>query len=151
MNISKSNPLNFMYHKWLQLGGDPKDQEDLCHFMRVCMFFWWARWLCSPEFYNETPADENHLNGKFRLPRIAIFIGEFCAIAFITHLLNKGILLSVSLLILVGIAVISMLIVFSVGVRVVSGKINSYEAVGTFKSYLSARKQRMCPFITVEK
>ena len=151
LNITKSNPLNFMYNQWLHFGGEPKTPEDLCHFMRVCMFWWWARWLFSPEFYEKTPADLYHLNGEFRFPRIAIFGGEIVLIVLVTHLLNEGTLLSTSLIILLGIIGISILAVFVAGVVDVGGKVNRNEAFETFKTYLSARKQRICPFIEVEK
>jgi len=59
MNVRKSNPLNALYHLWVELGGratpeaiDTKAetwpnawQDNLCHFMRVVLIWVWFRWL----------------------------------------------------------------------------------------------------------
>ena len=44
-----------------------------------------------------------------------------------------------------------MLATLIAGAGVAVKKVNRNEAFETFKDYLSARKQRVCPFIEVEK
>lgn len=151
LNITKSNPLNFMYNQWLHFGGEPKTPEDLCHFMRVCMFWWWMRWFWSPEYYKKTPADHYHLNGKGRFPRALIFLGEILLIVLVITLINEGKLLTGLLFIVVGIAGFITVVLLSAGAVDVSKKVKKNEMFETFRAYLSARKQRICPFIEVEK
>lgn len=152
LNISKSNPLNFVYKLWLSFGGQPKTPEDLCHFMRVCMFFWWMRWLFSAQKYNpDRPKDRYSESIGERFPRVMIFVLFFVAMCVVIGLINEGVLLSTALMTLVLIAGLAVICVLVAGTVTVSKKVNSYEAVETFKDYLSARKQRICPFIEVEK
>lgn len=152
LNISKSNPLNFVYKLWLSFGGQPKTPEDLCHFMRVCMFFWWMRWLFSAGRYNpDFPKDRHREPIGERFPRVMIFVLFFVAMCVVIGLINEGVLLSTALLVLIMIIGACVLGIFIVGTVKVSKRISKYEAVETFKDYLSARKQRICPFIEVEK
>lgn len=152
INISKRNPLNAIYRLWLSLGGEPKTPEDLCHFMRVCMFWAGLRWLFSSDRYNpDHPRDRYSSNIGERLPRVAIFLCAFTLMAFVTHIINEGIVLSTMLIVLVCILGGTAFAVFVTGAVNVGKRVNNNEAFETFKDYLSARKQRICPFIEVEK
>ena len=152
INISKTNPLRAIYRLWLSLGGQPKTPEDLCHFMRVCMFWTLFRWLFSSERFNpDSP------NGRYqscigeRFPRVIIFVISFALMAFVTHIINEGIVWTTILIILGCIIGGTAFAVFVTGAVNVGKRVNRNEAFETFKDYLSARKQRVCPFIEVEK
>jgi len=152
LNISKSNPLRSIYRLWLSLGGQPKTPEDLCHFMRVCMFFWWMRWLFSTDRYNPDHPKDSYRNAiGERFPRLAIFGIFFLALCVVIGLINEGVLWHTIVVVLALIIGGCILAVFIAGTVQVGKKVNRYEAFETFKDYLSARKQRVCPFIEVEK
>lgn len=152
INISKTNPLRAIYRLWLSLGGEPKTPEDLCHFMRVCMFWTVLRYLFSTDRYNpDHPRDRYCHNIGERFPRIGIFLGAFAVMAFVTHIINEGIVLSTILVILAAVIGFIAFSFFVVGTVEVGKKVNKNEMFETFRDYLSARKQRICPFIEVEK
>ena len=152
LNISKSNPLNKAYRLWLSFGGEPKTPEDLCHFMRVCMFWWWWRWLFSSDRYNpDFPKDRYRQHLGERFPRIVIFGLFTLVLCAVIGLINEGVLWKTIILILATVVGGCMLAVFIAGTVQVGRRMKKYEAFETFKDYLSARKQRICPFITVEK
>ena len=137
INISKTNPLRAIYRLWLSLGGEPKTPEDLCHFMRVCMFFWWMRWLFSAVRYNpDRPKDRYRHSIGERFPRIAIFGLFTFALCVVIGLINEGVLWYTALVVLATIVLSSLFAVFVFGATQVGKKVNENEMFETFKDYL---------------
>ncbi len=72
-------------------------------------------------------------------------------LGFVIHIINEGIVVS-TLLFILGFALgFIALSFFVVGATQTAQKVNKNEMFETFKDYLSAKKQRVCPFIEVEK
>lgn len=160
LNISKRNPLNAIYSYWLYLGGEPKTPEDLCHFMRVCFLWSWVRWLFSFDFEitervkgSHGCFDTMHYH-KDRFPRFVFFLVATGAVIIVTELISTGRLFTVfQILVFLFVSII-----FVYGLIVATGKVakslegsDVHEGLKTFRDYSAAKKQRICPFIEVEK
>jgi len=124
--------------------------------MRVCFVWWWFRWLFSFDYtiqeQNPYNKDEFYPCHRDRFPRIIWFFAEVIIILAVTDLISKGILLNV-FLVLLGVTVFT---VFVFGFVFIFKAVPWYvvtdsEVIETIGTYMAAKKQRICPFIEVEK
>ncbi len=162
MEIKKNSLLGKAYNFWIWCDGEPRKPEDLCHFMRVCLFHWWLRWFfLSGQFI---PIEGNSSPGS-DTPRgitpfwVVMFSSALIAVVCRT-IVNPGPWL-------IGIGVVSLIIIaIVIGVYISENKyviqrwrsrqmnkIRSKpisEALSVFGQWMSAKKQRICPFMDIE-
>ncbi len=152
--ISKSNFLGAVYRYWKHLGGKGREPEDLCHFMRVCFIWTLARWLFSDTHakmvWVEEWQEERRITSN-RFPRFVFFLVEGVLILLVTELISDGVLLTTFLRFIAFMVAITVIVGFFYGTKFFGGKALNTEAVRTVGAYLVARKQRICPFIELEK
>ena len=135
------------YADWLANGGGnaPSYKENLCHYVRVLLFWAPATWIDQHTFWDWGKLTERAFFGAGVLYFVAVF-GFLLVLAAVTQT-TKFLMAIGSLGGLLG--SIGLLILF---VRTMRGK--RLEVPGTVKlaaSYAVAKKRRICPFIEFDQ
>ncbi len=170
LRIRSRNMLGRLYNIWVRCDGKPKYQEfhrsksepdvwkvDFCHFMRVCMFWWWSRWFFSGRFIeiNELRPQMNGLS-----PFFSIILGEILVLygvgwyrfPFDTLMFTLVIAAMVG-----GIVLVIMGTENQWGDQIgdflsdLGDTITSQETISVVMEWLAAKKKGICPFIEVER
>lgn len=160
MTISQNNPLGYVYRYWLKLGGTPREPEDLCHFMRVCMFWWWIRWFLKPRWV-----------GGLASPFLILLYSATTTSVIVLWILSNRARIALST---IGVLALSLFIVFLLDywtkdkswrlerkIRVSQKRLawakkwdkreeQLLAVLKVFSAWASAKKKRICPFIKVE-
>lgn len=157
INISSRNILGRVYNIWVRCDGRPRYQEDLCHFMRVCMFWWWLRWFFSGRFIeiNEFRPEWNGLS-----PFVSIILGNILVLYGVGWYRFPLDTLYGTLVVAAIVGGISIVIIGTEnkwGDRIewflgdVKDAITDQETISVIMEWLAAKKKGICPFIEVEK
>jgi len=172
MNVRKSNPLNRLYHLWVELGGKvtpvyththtptPDSYSDnLCHFMRVVLIWVWFRWLFMRRWMFKDIKGGVYLS-PFLIGGAAFLLGVFTSL--LVHYPNFRKAMIVVAVIGMGTALIIYTLEFTrVGkwmhdnqeagmIRRRKWWAPKKEAFQLFKDWLYAKKMRVCPQIKVD-
>ena len=157
IKISSRNILGKVYNIWVRCDGKPRYQEDLCHFMRVCMFWWWLRWFFSGRFIR-IYGMEPEFNGIS--PFVSIILGEILVgYGVAWYRFPKDTLFGtivVSIIIGAG-ALIIVAVENQWGDRIedflddVKDSITDKEPIAIVMEWMAAKKKGICPFVEVEK
>lgn len=169
LKIRSRNMLGRFYNTWVRCDGKPKYQYtiessgsnvwmvDFCHFMRVCMFWWWSRWFFSGRFIEirELRPEWNGIS-----PFVSIILGEILVgYGVVWYRFPLDTLYGT-----LGVAVLAIVIIIIVeaterrwGYRLgyflddVGDSITSQETISVIMEWIAAKKKGICPFIEVEK
>jgi len=169
LRIRSRNMLGRFYNTWVRCDGKPKYQYtiessgsnvwmvDFCHFMRVCMFWWWLRWFFSGRFI-EIRGLRPEMNGLS--PFVCIILGEILVgygVAWYRFPLDTlaGTLIVATVIGLGALVIVAVEYQWKDQIEDflddVKDSITSKETVSIVMEWMAAKKKGICPFVEVEK